>query len=270
MMLGRGTSFEPRRTPHPPGDIILSVKDLVVLGDRGIASVCDLSFEIRAGEILGIAGVAGNGQRELFEAIVGARKVQGGEIFLKGMPLTNLSPAEIIEKGIGYIPDDRYRAGLIGEFSIEENLILGLHKRQFSHRSLLDFPRVAEFGRQAMNEFGIVASSAKALADTLSGGNAQKVILARELKSCTSCLLANQPSRGLDLGVKEYVHQMLLKKRSEDFAILLASEELDDILLLSDLIAVMFKGQFMGIFRPDDTNVRQIGLLMAGQSGVLH
>ncbi|OJU52814.1 MAG: ABC transporter ATP-binding protein [Mesorhizobium sp. 61-13] len=266
MMVGRSVSLKAERRELSAGKPVLEVKDLAVNNDRGLRAVNGLTFQIRANEILGIAGVAGNGQKELFEALVGARKVEQGSVHLNGANVTNLSPKSMIDIGIGYIPDDRYRAGLVGEFDIEENLILGLQERaEFSRHKLLDVKRMAKFAQEAINQFGIVTPSSKARANTLSGGNAQKIILARELWSSKSCLLANQPTRGLDVGVIEYVHKMLLEKRSDGFAVLLASEELDDILALSDRIAVIVKGEFMGIFDAGSVSLADLGLLMAGQ-----
>ena len=266
MMVGRSVSLRAEREAQTPGETVLEVRDLTVRNDRGLVAVDALSFEIRANEILGVAGVAGNGQKELFETLVGARKAEAGTVRLNGQDVTNLPPKMLINLGLGYIPDDRYRAGLVGEFSIEENLALGLQDRpEFARHGLLDFKWMARFARDAISQFGIVASSPKAAVNTLSGGNAQKVILARELWSGTNCFLANQPTRGLDVGVIEYVRKMLLRKRSEGSAILLASEELDDIVELSDRIAVIFKGNFMGVFEAGSVELRQIGLMMAGQ-----
>ena len=271
MMVGREVSLQQKRMPRSPGNIILSIKDLVVRGDRGTESVCRANLDVRAGEILGIAGVAGNGQKELFESIIGARRIEQGEVRLNDQSIANFPPSRVIELGIGYIPDDRYRAGLVAEFDIEENLIIGLQKRrEFSRNGFLDFSRIASFAQKAIDDFGIVAKSSRARAETLSGGNAQKIILAREMWSSTCCLLANQPTRGLDVGVIEYVHKILLKKRSEGFGILLASEELDDILSLSDRIAVMFKGRVMGVFQSEDVTIEQLGMLMAGNAEALH
>lgn len=266
MMVGRAVSLKADRAELAPGKPVLEVTDLCVRNDRGLLAVNGLTFEIRANEILGIAGVAGNGQKELFEALVGARKVERGTVRLKGEEITNFSPKSLIDIGIGYIPDDRYRAGLVGEFDIEENLVLGLQDRQeFSQNKLLDFKRIGEFARDAIDRFGIVTPSSKARTNTLSGGNAQKIILAREFWSSRCCLLANQPTRGLDVGVIEYVHKMLLEKRADGFAVLLASEELEDILALSDRIAVIVKGEFMGIHAAGSVSLSDLGLLMAGQ-----
>ena len=266
MMVGRSVALRSERPKLSPGRPVLQVDNLRVKNDRGLLALNGLSFEVRANEILGVAGVAGNGQKELFEALIGARRVADGSIRLKGREIANHSPMEAIRSGIGYIPDDRYRAGLVGDFSVEENLILGLQNNgTFSHGKFLNFEAIGAFARDAIEKFGIVTQSSKSPTSTLSGGNAQKIILARELWSSTCCLLANQPTRGLDVGVIEYVHKTLLKKRSEGFAILLASEELDDILALSDRIAVIFKGTFVGIFESESATLEEIGLLMTGQ-----
>ena len=266
MMVGRNVMLQVERQDLAAGQAILEVEDLHVRNDRGLAALNGMSLTVHAHEILGIAGVAGNGQNELFEALVGAREVDAGSIQLNGENITNQSPRASIDRGIGYIPDDRYRVGLVSDFTVEENLILGIQNNPaFSTGALLDFPKIAGFADEAIDQFGIVTPSSKTKTSTLSGGNAQKIILARELWSSSGCMLANQPTRGLDVGVIEYVHQILLTKRKEGFAILLATEELDDILALSDRIAVMFKGQIMGVFDAGTITIENLGLLMTGQ-----
>ena len=264
-MVGRTVMFQLQRENLEKGRKILEVRGLTVKDDKGLTALDGISFDLHANEILGIAGVAGNGQKELFEAIVGARKIEDGEIRMNGEEIANQSPRSAIDRGIGYIPDDRYRFGLVGEFTVEENMVLGLQKNpSFSRRGLLDFSGIRSFAAKNIADFEIVAPSAKAGTGTLSGGNAQKVILAREFWSSSCCLLANQPTRGLDVGVIEYVHKLLIQKCSEGFAILVASEELDDIVSLSDRIGVMFKGKIMGVFDAGAVTLEQIGLLMAG------
>ncbi|MDE0303845.1 MAG: ABC transporter ATP-binding protein [Albidovulum sp.] len=266
LMVGRTVMFQPQRENLEKGGKILEVQGLKVRDDEGRLALNGIAFDLHANEILGIAGVAGNGQKELFEALVGARKIESGEIRLDSEDITNQTPRSAIDRGIGYIPDDRYRYGLVGDFTVEENMILGLQKAPaFSRHALLDFSRIGAFAAKGISDFEIVTPSIKAKTGNLSGGNAQKIILAREFWSTSCCLLANQPTRGLDVGVIEYVHKLLLKKCGEGFAILLASEELDDIISLSDRIGVMFKGEFMGIFDAGTVTIEQLGLLMAGQ-----
>ncbi|MCY4304819.1 MAG: ABC transporter ATP-binding protein [Aestuariivita sp.] len=266
MMVGRPIMLRTNRKDITPGAPMLQVSNLTVLSDKGQSAVNDMSFTVHEHEILGIAGVSGNGQTELFEALVGVRDSEAGRIQLSGVDLTHQGPMDVIANGIGYIPDDRFRSGLVGSFSVEENVILGLQKREeFADGPILNRRHIRDFAEDAIDRFGIVARSVQTRTDTLSGGNAQKIILAREFWSATKCILANQPTRGLDVGIIEYVHQILLEKRCEGFAIVLASEELEDILALSDRIAVIFKGQIMGVFRAGETNIDQLGLLMAGQ-----
>lgn len=269
MMVGRSVMLQAEREALKAGQPVLEMHNLHVRNDRELPALNGISLTVHENEILGIAGVAGNGQKELFEALMGARHIDSGNIRLNGQDVTNHSPRDAIDQGIGYIPDDRYRAGLVSDFTVEENLILGIQSNPaFSRGSFLDFPKIETFAATAIDQFGIVTPSSKARTSTLSGGNAQKIILARELWSSSGCMLANQPTRGLDVGVIEYVHQMLLKKRKEGFAVLLASEELDDILALSDRIAVMFKGEVMGVFDAGTVSLEHLGLLMAGQREV--
>ena len=266
MMVGRPVMLKTSPENISPGAPVLKVSNLTVLSDKGRRAVNDMSFTVHEHEILGIAGVSGNGQTELFEALIGVRRSQAGYISLSGIDLTHQSPCDAIANGIGYIPDDRFRAGLIGAFSVEDNTILGFQKhKNFTDGPILNRRRIRAFAKDAIERFDIVTPSPQARTDTLSGGNAQKIILAREFWSATQCILANQPTRGLDVGIIEYVHQMLLEKRREGFAIVLASEELEDILALSDRIVVIFEGQIMGVFRAGETDIDQLGLLMAGQ-----
>ena len=267
MMVGRPVMLRAERTDITPGAPVLQVSNLTVLNDKGQTAVNTMTFTVHEHEILGIAGVSGNGQTELFEALIGVRDSQTGHIQLSGKDLTHHSPMDAITNGIGYIPDDRFRAGLVGPFSVEDNTILGIQKRaEFADGPILNRRRIRNFARDAIDRFGIVTPGPQTRTDTLSGGNAQKVILAREFWSATKCILANQPTRGLDVGIIEYVHQILLEKRHKGFAIVLASEELEDILALSDRIAVVSKGQIMGVFHADEADIDQLGLLMAGQA----
>ncbi len=267
MMVGRPVIQRANREEIVPGAPVLEVAGLRVRNDRGQIAIGNMTFAVHAHEILGVAGVSGNGQAELFEALVGVRDSEAGQIRLGGTEVTHQSPGEAIAGGIGYIPDDRFRAGLVGGLSVEENAVLGLQTRaEFADGPMLSRTRIRAFAKDAMERFGIAAAGPQARTDTLSGGNAQKIILAREFWSATNCILANQPTRGLDVSVIEYVHKLLLDKRREGFAIVLASEELEDILTLSDRIAVIFKGQIMDVFRSDEVDIEQLGLLMAGRA----
>jgi simple sugar transport system ATP-binding protein len=265
MMVGREISLTVDKPDAEFGDAVLEVDGLSARDDRAQPALRDVSFAVRQGEILGIAGVAGNGQKELFETIIGVRPATAGSIRLGGEDVTNSDPQTMLARGVGHIPDDRFAAGLIGEFTIAENLVLGSQREQrFATRSFLNFDTIATFGKQSIADFEIVAPSHQTVVDTLSGGNAQKVIVAREFEQSTKCILANQPSRGLDVGVIQYVHHRLLEKRSAGFGILLASEELEELFNLADRIAVMFKGEIRSIVPVGETTVEEIGLLMAG------
>ncbi|QIE42639.1 ATP-binding cassette domain-containing protein [Rhodobacteraceae bacterium SC52] len=222
---------------------------------------------MRRGEIVGIAGVAGNGQKELFETLVGVRKPTAGSVLLDGQEITGLSPSEVQHSGVGHIPDDRFAEGLVPDFDIQSNLVLGAHREApFSKNGILNKNAIREFSDRAIKEFSIKAPSAETICRTLSGGNAQKIIVAREFAQSSKVILANQPSRGLDVGVIEYMHVRFFEKRKEQFGILLASEELEELLALSDRILVIFKGKIVGEFAHDNADIEKIGLLMAGHS----
>jgi simple sugar transport system ATP-binding protein len=244
---------------------VVQIKKLDVRGPRGGYAVKDLNLTLNSHEIVGIAGVAGNGQKELFETLVGIQSPESGEVWLDTEDITHWSPAEILAAGVGHIPQDRYREGLIGQLSIVDNLLLGMHRSpRFAQRGFLDQERVRAFVQEQVDQFEIVAPSIDTVVGNLSGGNAQKVVLARELFQASVVLLANQPTRGLDISIADYVHRQLLEKRKEGYAILLASEELDELIKLSDRIVVMFKGQIAGEFDAENPDLEQIGLLMAG------
>lgn len=266
MMVGRSVELRVKRDEHPRGAPVLEVRDLRAANDFGTEKLSGINLTVHRGEIVGIAGVAGNGQGELFEALIGARKTRGGTIRLDGADITGRSPAEIQRLGMGYIPDDRFADGLVGDYDIQSNLILGHHRQEpFARRGLLQFGAIRDFARKAIAELEIKAPSEATRTRSLSGGNAQKVIVAREFAQATKVILANQPSRGLDVGVIEYMHERLLEKRRNDFGILLASEELDELLSLADRIVVIFKGRILGEFAAGTADIERIGLLMAGQ-----
>jgi simple sugar transport system ATP-binding protein len=265
MMIGR--QLNPIEVESRGGrwSAVVTISGLSVRDTRGVPVLQDLSLELREGEVLGLAGVAGNGQRELFEAIAGVRRIEAGEIRLDGEAIANLAAAEIARRGVGHIPEDRLRDGLVPDFSIAENMVLGQHWRAPWRRGvLLDGTCVGEHATRSISEFSIVTTGPCEPVRRLSGGNAQKVILARELAKATRCLLCNQPTRGLDIGVIEYVHGQILRKRDEGVAVLLASEELDDLILLSDRIAVIFRGRIMGVLPRCAANIALLGQMMAG------
>lgn len=267
MMVGREVVFRVQKEALPLGDSILKIDDLHVFNDRGQEALRGISLEVCGSEILGIAGVSGNGQKELFEVLIGVRKSSHGQIMLDHHSLLDSSPQQISKTGLVHIPEDRIEEGLIPEFTVEENLILGRqHEAQFNQKSFLIFPNLHNFAAQSIQDFEIATPSPRQVTKTLSGGNLQKVILARELSQRPRCILANQPTRGLDVGAIEYVHRRLLEQRKNGAAILLISEDLDELFNLSDRIAVLFKGEVVGMFETARADLQEIGLLMAGIS----
>lgn len=266
LMVGRDVSFTVTKPELAPGETVIAVSGLTARGHWGEAVLKDVSFSVARHEILGIAGVAGNGQKELFEVLCGVRKPEAGSIRLKGEDVAGLTPRALMDRGIGHIPDDRFREGLVPEFSVAENMVLGWQRSpKYRNGPLIDGNAISELARHMIAEYQIVARDEKVAAGKLSGGNAQKIIIAREFLHASGLILANQPTRGLDVGVIEYVQTQLLKKRAEGFAILLASEELSDLFNLADRIAVMFKGEIMGIVDPLATTMADVGSMMAGR-----
>ena len=265
MMIGREVDISLTKDDPVMGPEILAIKNLMALNDRGQAALRGIDLVVRGGEIVGIAGVAGNGQKELFETLIGVRKARSGRVSLLGEDITRRSPKYIQEKGVAFIPEDRFAEGLVPDFSVEENLILGSQRAAgFKSRGFIDYARVTDFAKKCIARYEIATPSPKTLTRTLSGGNAQKLIVAREFAREAKLTLANQPSRGLDVGVIEYMHQALLEKRREGGAVLLASEDLDELYNIADTIVVIYQGQIMGRFPAADVDIQQIGLLMVG------
>lgn len=265
MMIGRGIGASPARDDAVPGPEVLAVHNLTALDDRGQDALRGIDLVVRAGEIVGIAGVAGNGQKELFETLIGVRKARSGRVVLEGAEITAKSPKFIQDLGVAFIPEDRFAEGLVPDFSVEENLILGSQRAgRFKTGGFIDFGRVADFAKRCISDYEIATPTAKTVTRTLSGGNAQKLIVAREFARVAKLTLANQPSRGLDVGVIEYMHQALLEKRRQGGAVLLASEDLDELFAIADTIVVIHKGQITGRFPVAEADVQQIGLLMVG------
>ncbi len=268
MMVGREVIFRVEKNEASIGEPILEISDLQATGDRGQKALQGISLVLHRGEILGLAGVAGNGQKELFEVLAGVRPAEHGRIMLRGEDMTGRSPQAMMDRGLGYIPEDRLLEGLVPDFTVAENLILGEQRTKTYRRGLFfNFQAIKAFAAESVSQYEIATPSVDQPTRFLSGGNLQKVILARELHRRPHCLLAHQPTRGLDVGVIEYVHRRLLEKRAEGTAVLLASEDLEEIFSLSDRIAVIYKGQIMGIFPTQDADLDRIGLLMAGVSG---
>lgn len=264
-MVGRQVSFKVEKQDKDPGETVLKIEDLVVKNSRGIDAVKGLNLEVRKGEILGIAGIDGNGQSQLIEGITGLSKVESGKIYLNEKDITNNTPREIIESGISTIPEDRQKRGLVLEFSISENMILENYgKEPFSKRGILDYKNIREFSKKLIEKFDVRPKDEDRVASSLSGGNQQKVIIAREVTNNPEVLIAAQPTRGLDVGAIEFVHSSLVEQRDQDKAVLLISFELDEVINVSDRIAVIYDGEIVGILDAKETNENEIGLMMAG------
>ena len=265
MMVGREVVFHVDKEQIQKGEPILEVRDLWANNDRGQIALEGISFALYENEILGLAGVAGNGQKELIETLVGVRKATRGEILIDGEVITHSTPRDVMEKGLGHIPDDRIREGLVTEFSVAKNLMLGQQRdRPFRKGLFLDKDQIDLHAQGCVDSYEIMTPTLESKAKFLSGGNLQKLILAREFGMQPKVLLANQPTRGLDVGVIEYVWQQLLEKRRDGDAILLASEDLDEIINLADRVMVICQGRIMDVFDIQDVKIEQIGLLMAG------
>jgi simple sugar transport system ATP-binding protein len=266
MMVGRQISFVVNKSEREPGETILSIRDLSVPGPTGVPAVKNLSLEIKAGEIVGLAGVDGNGQNELVEALIGLRKVSCGVIEMKGTDVCQMSIRERMEKGISYIPEDRHKYGLILDYSLQENLSLKTYYRApFSRRGLLSRSHIRQHAERVIEDFDVRAGEgAQSQARSLSGGNQQKAIVGREFDMDPELLVAVQPTRGLDVGAIEYIHERLLEQRQRGKAVLLVSLELDEILDLSDRIAVISHGELVGVVDARDTDESEVGLMMTG------
>ncbi|MBK8984997.1 MAG: ABC transporter ATP-binding protein [Chloroflexi bacterium] len=266
MMVGREVLLTRHRPPVAVGDARLRLENVSATNDDGKPVLKNVSFEIRSGEILGVAGVSGNGQRPLAEAIAGLQFVAHGQVLLEGQNVTNLSPAQMFNAGLSYIPEERMHDGVIKNFSVAENAILQDHIRPpFSKGIFLNFKEIANHAQELIESFNVKTPSRETLIKNLSGGNIQKLILARELARQPRVLIAAQPTRGVDIGATEYIHSQLLRQRAEGLATLLISEDLDEVKALSDRIMVLFGGEVMGIVDNDAVTVAQLGLMMAGE-----
>ncbi len=264
LMVGRTVKLKVDKTVARPGPTVLSVRELCVYDDRGHQVVEDTSLEVRAGEVLAIAGVQGTGQTELVEAIMGLRPVAGGAIELSGADLAGRSTKEILRAGVSYIPEDRSVDGLVRDFTVAENLILDEYDRPpYARGPALRPAAIAAAARERIVEFDVRTPSAEAPVGTLSGGNQQKVIVARELARKVKLLVAAQPTRGVDVGSTEFIHARVVHERDRGAAVLLVSSELDEVLALADRVAVMYRGRILATV-PPDTPRERIGLLMAG------
>jgi len=265
MMVGREVSLEVEKTPPQIGDPVLEVENLVVLDERLQVAVDGVSFDVRAGEVLGLAGVQGNGQTELVEAITGMRESRDGEIILLGEDITGSTPRQITELNTAHVPEDRQRDGLVLSFPVSDNLVLNnYYLPPFTKGVVMQQDAIQENAVTLIQEFDIRTPGASTNAGTLSGGNQQKVIVAREFSRPIKLLVASQPTRGLDVGSVAYIHRRIVEKRDEGTAVLLVSTELDEIMGLSDRIAVMYRGKIVDILDAGAATKDQVGLLMAG------
>ncbi|HEM5491178.1 TPA: ABC transporter ATP-binding protein [Streptococcus suis] len=264
-MVGRSVSFKTEKIPSNPKEVILSIKDLVVNENRGIPAVKGLNLEVRAGEVVGIAGIDGNGQSELIQAITGLRKVKSGSITIKGEEVVGKTPRKITEMQVSHVPEDRHRDGLVLQMSVAENIALQTYyKEPNSKNGILNYNIINEKARQLMEEFDVRGASELVPSKALSGGNQQKAIIAREIDRNPDLLIVSQPTRGLDVGAIEYIRKRLIAERDKGKAVLVVSFELDEILDVSDRIAVIHDGTIHGIVDPATTNKQELGVLMAG------
>ncbi len=266
MMVGRAVNLNLDKADAQPGEVTLKISKLTVFNDAGLRLLDNVSLDVAQGEILAIAGVQGNGQTELTEAVLGLRKHVSGSITLEGKELLGSSVRQILDAGVGFVPEDRQDDGLVGEMSIAENLILDLYKNApFSRRGTLNRSVIAQNGAEKVAEFDVRAQSAQDEADTLSGGNQQKVVLARELSRPLKLFMASQPTRGVDVGSIEFLHKRIVAERDAGTPVVIVSTELDEVLELADRIAVLFAGRLMGIV-PGKSSRALLGLMMAGLS----
>lgn len=264
-MVGRGVHFEVDKSDQTPGEPILEVKDLQAKNSEKRTVLNSINFTVRKHEILGIAGVGGNGQSELYDVIVGMHPVTGGRVILNGEKISNQNPTKIMEKGLASIPSDRMSQGLLLDFSVAENLMLGSQRLPpYKSGIFLSEKQIIKSAEKMISEYEVATSGPYQVSGRLSGGNLQKLILARELSREITCVVANCPTRGLDVGAIEYVHQRLVKLRDDGIGVLLISEDLDEIFTVADRIAVIFRGQIMGDFKVNETSREHVGLLMAG------
>ena len=265
MMVGRELNPQLDRAEVTPGERRLRVQDIHAQSDRETPALRGVNLEVRAGEILGLAGVSGNGQRELAQVICGLRPATQGKIFLNDQDVTGAAPATLIAKGLSYVPEERMRDGMVRDFTVAENLILRDHiQRPYSRAGFFDFRAIQQHSKELVRAFNVKTPSLETPAKNLSGGNIQKLILARELSRKPGVVVAAQPTRGLDIGAIEYVHATLLAQREQGTAILLISEDLDETLALADRIAVIFEGRIMGEVSSKEATAERLGLMMAG------
>ncbi|WP_191561684.1 ABC transporter ATP-binding protein [Metabacillus idriensis] len=267
LMVGREVLFTTEKMEAHPKEEVLKIDNLVVKDSRNVTVIDSLNLSVKAGEIVGIAGVDGNGQSELIEAITGLMSSESGSILLNGKDIRNQRPRSITEAGVGHIPQDRHKHGLVLDFPVGENMVLQTYyKKPFSKNGVLNFKAIYEKAEKLIKEFDVRTPSSSTLARALSGGNQQKAIIGREVDRDPDLLIAAQPTRGLDVGAIEFIHRRLIEQRDKGKAVLLISFELEEIMNVSDRIAVIYEGKIVAIVNPKETTEQELGLLMAGSS----
>lgn len=265
MMVGRKVNLVVEKEPANPGKVVLKLENVSALDHRKLPAVKGVSLEVRAGEIIGIAGVDGNGQTELIEVITGLRKPTEGKVYINDKDVTGKTPRDVIEAGVGHIPEDRHKRGLVLKYSLYENAVLGSHyKLPFAKGIMMNYNKIKEYARKLIDEFDVRTPNEEVFASALSGGNQQKFIAAREINKDPELIIAAQPTRGIDVGAIEYIHKRLVEERDKGRAILLVSLELDEVLALSDKIAVIYDGQIVDILDAKSATEHELGVLMAG------
>ncbi|MCG8553610.1 MAG: ATP-binding cassette domain-containing protein, partial [Desulfobacterales bacterium] len=269
MMVGKDVALTMNREKLPKGDPVLNVQNIHVTGDKGLTAVKDVSFDVYKNEIFGVAGVAGNGQRELAEAITGIRAIDSGRVKINSRDITNLSPKKIYDNGVSHVPEERIRFGIAPGLFLYDNAILKQHHlKKFSKRYFLKYDSIKLHAKSIITEFRVATHSINNQIRNLSGGNIQKLILGREISEQPQLLVASHPTYGLDVGATQFLREHLLKLCSQGSSVLLFSEDLDEIFELCDRVAVIFEGEFMGILDTDDEQVSDIGLMMAGSKRI--
>lgn len=267
LMVGREVLFHLEKQPLTPGDAILELDNVQAVNDKGLPALQGVSLTVRQGEVLGIAGVAGNGQQELAEVITGLREIKEGTVIINKQNLTNCSPLEVIRSGVSHIPADRVGMGTVGDMAVADNIAMkGYRKSPLGERGFLKRTQILDFARAMIQLFQISTPTPQTYVKFLSGGNIQKTILAREIDACAGLLVAVYPSRGLDVGATEAVRQRLIEQRDADRGVLLISEDLEELISVADSIAVLYEGRVMGIVTAKDADIETLGLMMAGAS----
>ncbi len=266
MMVGRDVLFNVQKQPRQPGETVLQVEDLTVISNRKVPGLQNFSLSVRAGEIVAVAGVEGNGQTELVEAITGLRRAESGRVLLKGQEITRIPVRQRIRSGMAHIPEDRHKHGLVLDYTVQENMMLELYDQApYAQGGLLQWERIREHAQRVMTDFDVRAGRGPdTLARSMSGGNQQKAIVGREIDLNPDLLIAVQPTRGLDVGAIEYIHRRLVEQRDAGRAVLLVSLELDEVLSVADRVAVVCRGELVDVVDTDDTDENEIGLMMAG------